>query len=96
MYHFINNKGVFIDSRNIHNNNYYEIFVESKISFEESEQPIYNQILEQEAIELHKLTNIIKNKNSFILNLSTDCVSCVFPDGELPFKLKGNNIRGYY
>ena len=96
MYHFINNKGVFIDCRNINNTKFYEIFVECKMSFEESETPIYNQILEQETIELHKLTNIIKHKNGFILDLSTDCVPCVFPDGVLPFKLESNNIKGYY
>ena len=30
MYHFINNKGVFIDCRNIDNTNFYEVFAESK------------------------------------------------------------------
>ena len=34
-----------------------------KISFEESETPIYNQILEQEAIELHKMSETFENKN---------------------------------
>ena len=96
MYHFINNKGTFIDCRTINETEFYEIFIESKISHEESESPIYNQILEQEAIELHKLSKIIENKNGYILDLSTDCVSCVFPDGVLPFELEGNNIKGFY
>ena len=43
-------------------------------------------VLEQEAIELHKLSKIIENNNGFILDLSTDCISCVFPN-EFPFQV---------
>ena len=37
-------------------------------------------VLEQEAIELHKLFEIIESNNGFILDLSTDCIACVFPN----------------
>ncbi len=47
-------------------------------------------VLEQEAIELHRLSKIIENNNGFILDLSTDCISCVFPN-ELPFQVDDNN-----
>mgnify|MGYP003346030191 CR=1 FL=1 len=42
------------------NQDFYEIFIQTNISYEESETPIYNQILDQEAIELHKLSKIIQ------------------------------------
>ena len=53
-------------------------------------------ILEQEAIELHKLSKIIESNNGFILDLSTDCISCVFPN-VLPFQVDdNNNLKNYY
>ena len=69
-------------------------------NIEETEAPIYNQILEQEAIEVHKLMTLIESKGGVVLDLSTDCVSCVFKTNESPFntiKIGDNNyIAGYY
>ena len=45
---------------------------------DETESAIYNQILQSEAIELHKLGQIIKANGGTILDLNTDCISCVF------------------
>jgi hypothetical protein len=64
---------------------------------EETEAPIYNQILEQEAIEVHKLIKLIESKGGVALDVSTDCVSCVFNTNELPFEIEsGKYIQGYY
>ena len=55
---------------------------------DETEAAIYNQIVELEAIELHKLGQIIKANDGIILDLNTDCISCVFKSNDLPFDLK--------
>jgi hypothetical protein len=53
-------------------------------------------VLEQEAIELHKLSKVIESNKGFILDLSTDCISCVFPN-EFPLQVdENNNIKNYY
>ncbi len=44
---------------------------------DETESAIYNQKVELEAIELHKLGQIIKENGGTILYLNTDCISCV-------------------
>ena len=51
---------------------------------DETESAIYKQILQSEAIELHKLGKIIKANGGTILDLNTDCISCVFKGNDLP------------
>ena len=64
---------------------------------DEPEAAIYNQIVELEAIELHKLGQIIKENGGTILDLNTDCVSCVFKGNDLPFDLEDDvNVKGFY
>jgi hypothetical protein len=64
---------------------------------QDTEAPLYNQIIDLEAIEVHKLMTIIKEKGGTVLDVSTDCVSAVFPTDELPFELVDDiNIKGYY
>jgi hypothetical protein len=57
-------------------------------------------ILEIEAIELHKLARTIEGRGGHVLDLSTDSVSCVFPDDVLPFQVKDVNgkmlVEGFY
>lgn len=55
-------------------------------------------ILEQEAITLHKLSRRVESKGGHVLDVSTDCVSCVFPNNKFPFTLIGKtaDIKGYY
>ena len=62
----------------------------------ENEIPIYNQILQQEQIELHKLIMIVKNNNGTVLDVNTDAVSCIFEGAELHFELEGINLKGFY
>jgi len=94
--HFLNKNGCFIDSRKIGDQTYYQVYDRYFSNREETEAPIYNQILEQEAIEVHKLIKIIENKGGVVLDVSTDCVSCVFETNESPFEVENDRIKGYY
>ena len=46
---------------------------------------------------MHKLGQIIKENGGTILDLNTDCVSCVFTGNDLPFDLEDDvNVKGFY
>jgi hypothetical protein len=95
--HFLDKNGCFIDSRHIGENTYYQLYDRYYSTREVSEAPIYNQILEQEAIEVHKLKVILESKGGVVLDVNTDCLSCVFPTNESPFKLVNDTyIDGYF
>jgi len=95
-YHFLQSDGCFIKNRNINDKMYYHAYRKYVSEKDESESPIYHQILENEAIELYKLSKIIKSKNGTILDLNTDAISFVMKNNELPFKVlsDGINIKG--
>jgi hypothetical protein len=76
--------------------NYYQVYDRKMTVREETEAAIYNQILELEAIELHKMKVIIEKNNGLCLDLNTDCISCVFLKDIFPFELDGENLKGYY
>ena len=97
-YWYLKLKGSFIDVRNINGKNYYQIYSSSTITRQETESPIYNQILELEAIELHRLKMLIESKGGYCLDLNTDCISCVFKKDILPFEMIDDtiNLKGYY
>jgi hypothetical protein len=99
--HFLDKKGCFIDSRDIgegkKKKTYYQVYDRFFSNREETEAPIYNQILEQEAIEVHKLIKLLESKGGVVLDVSTDCVSCVFKTNESPFSLIDDTyINGYW
>ena len=56
----------------------------------ETEAPIYEQIMQLEAIELHKLKLIIESHSGNILDLCTDKIICNFPDNIFPFEFDEN------
>jgi hypothetical protein len=64
---------------------------------DETEAPINNQVLEMEAIELHKLAKLVESKGGSVLDLNTDCIGCVFPKDEFPFEMDDTriNIKDY-
>jgi hypothetical protein len=96
-HHYMDKKGCFIDHRQIGDRKFYQVFNKFTTEKDETEAPIYNQILGLEAIEVHKLMTIIKSKGGIPLDISTDCVNCVFPDNQNPFTMSdGLNIDGYY
>ena len=95
-YHYLKRQAVFIDTRLIDEKPYYQVFESYMSNKLEAEAPIYNQILDLEAIELHKLGGIIREHQGRLLDLNTDAVICMFPNN-LPFELDENhNIKGYY
>ena len=79
--HFLALKGSFIQVHNIDKEKLYQVLNTYMTETDETESPIYNQIVELEAIELHKLGEIIKANNGTILDINTDCISCVFKGG---------------
>ena len=64
---------------------------------DETEAPIYNQVLELEAIALHELATLVGENKGTVLDLNTDCVSCVFENDIFPFTVSDDqvNVEGY-
>ena len=75
---FLSLNGSFNQIHDIENENFYQVFNVYMTENDETESAIYNQIIELEAIELHKLGQIIKASGGTILDLNTDCISCVY------------------
>ena len=84
---YLINKSCFIDVKTINDVRYYHTFNKSYSTNIETESPIYNQILQQEQIELHKLGELIKSNGGTILDYNTDAINCIFPNNEFPFEL---------
>jgi hypothetical protein len=95
-HHYLDKKGCFIDSREINGKNYYQVYNKFLTEKQDTEAPIYNQILDLEAIELHRLMTVIRANDGYVLDVSTDCVSAVFKNDVLPFEIEDNKIKGYY
>ena len=97
-HHYLDKKGCFISSRPIGDKHYYQVYNNYFTDKDETEAPIYNQILELEAIEMHKLITLIRSRNGIVLDVATDCVSCVFPNNINPFTVKEDSITidGFY
>ena len=94
---YIQNKGCFIEVIKIKNEKYFHVYKEIERTNMETEKPLYDQIMDLEAIALHKLAILIESKNGTVLDLNTDCITCNFKDNKFPFELDNNkNIVGYY
>ncbi len=78
---------MFIDVKTINGTKYYHKFNKHYNTTLENEVPIYNQILQEEAIQLNKSTQLIKSNGGEVIDLNTDAVICTFPNNEFPFKL---------
>ena len=83
-YYHLKFKGSMIDVRNINDKSYYQIYSTTLKSRQETDAPIYKQIIELESIELHKMKTLIESKGGLCLDLNTDCISCVFKNNILP------------
>jgi hypothetical protein len=92
MKQFIKNTAHFIDVLTIDDKDYFHVFKKHDSQKLETKSNIYNQIVQQENIELHKLSQIIKSKDGRVLDLMTDAITCTFPDDILPFELKDDEI----
>ena len=94
---FLKYKGCFIDVKTINDKKYYHTFEKTYNTNLENQSPIYNQILQQEQIELHKLGQLIKSHSGTILDYNTDAINCVFPDNKFPFELVEDiQLNGHY
>ena len=72
--YFLKDNACFIKTIRTDTDIYFHVFKEVSKSTCETEEQIYNQIIGLEAIELHKLGEIIKSKGGKILDLKTDCM----------------------
>ncbi len=70
----------------INNTKYYHTFNKHYSTDLETEAPIYNQILQQEQIELRKLSQLIQAHSGVVLDYNTDAVICTFPNNKFPFE----------
>jgi len=72
--HYLNAHGCFIDARQIGDQTYYQVYETSTTRRDETEHPLYNMIVEMEAIEVHKLNKIIEEHGGTVLDFNTDCI----------------------
>jgi energy-coupling factor transporter ATP-binding protein EcfA2 len=91
-YHHLHNKGVFIQNRYIGGTNYFQVYNQTEVTIDDTEAPLYQMIIQLEAIELHKLARVIESKEGTVTDLCTDCISCFFPDDKFPFDLYNDSI----
>lgn len=96
--YYYNYNGSLVNNFEVNNENYFSVYKTNDSMKIETESPIYNQIVQLEAIELHKLTLLIKDNNGEVLDLNTDAVTCgydgdikkivctKYPDGSLMYK----------
>jgi hypothetical protein len=92
-------KGCYIDTRPIGGKEYHQVYEEYSSSKDETEAPLYNMVMDMEAIEIHKLATEIWSKGGLVHYLNTDECSCSFPrDNKFPFELIENtiNLKGYF
>lgn len=95
---FIENDSHFIDVMTINDQKYYHVFKMYESIQIETKKNIYNHVIHQQNINLHKLAKLIESKGGQIVDLISDAITCTFPNDELPFELEndGLNIKGYY
>ena len=69
------NSNVFIRTIQLDNGRkLYEGIFTTEVQMESTKYPIYKQILEMEAVELHRLESIIRSKGGVILDRNTDAI----------------------
>ena len=57
---------------------FYHVLSPHKVGKVENERPLYDQIVQQEIIELHKLKMLVENKGGKNTDLNTDTITCTF------------------
>jgi hypothetical protein len=86
----------FINVHDIDGTNFDQVFNKYMTESDETESPIDGQVLDLEAIELHRLAQVIIANGGTILDLNTDCVRCLCPKDVFQFELDDINIKGHY
>ena len=86
---------------------FFHVLKPSETTNIETERPLYDQIVQQEAMELHRLKTLVESKGGIVTDINTDAITCTFPDDKFPFDLiesshllasasNQKNINGYY
>jgi hypothetical protein len=92
---YIELNGCFINIQSYDKGEYYNVFEKHTSINMETEKPIYDFVLQLEAIEMHKLSQIIEKNGGKVLK--TDCVVFYHPSDVFPFELiDDKNVKGYY
>jgi 5-methylcytosine-specific restriction enzyme A len=90
-------EGSFMSSFVSNNKLFFHVFAPSKTTNIETERPLYDQIVQQEAMELHRLKTLVESKGGVVTDINTDAITCTFPNDKFPFDLiDAKNINGYY
>jgi 5-methylcytosine-specific restriction enzyme A len=90
-------EGSFMSSFVSNNKLFFHVFAPSKTTNIETERPLYDQIVQQEAMELHRLKTLVESKGGIVTDINTDAITCTFPNDKFPFDLiDEKNINGYY
>ncbi len=66
---------------------FYHVLSPHKVSDEEIERLLFDQIVQQEIIELHKLKMHVESKGGIITYLKTDAITRTFPGEKCPINL---------
>jgi DNA polymerase III delta prime subunit len=90
-------EGSFMSSFVSNNKLFFHVFAPNKTTNIETERPLYDQIVQQEAMELHRLKTLVESKGGIVTDINTDAITCTFPNDKFPFDLiDEKNINGYY
>ena len=100
-------EGSFMSSFVSNNKLFFHVFAPSKTTNIETERPLYDQIVQQEAMELHRLKTLVESNGGIVTDINTDAITCTFPDDKFPFNLidaapgcgaatQLKNLNGYY
>jgi 5-methylcytosine-specific restriction enzyme A len=89
-------EGSFMSSFVSNNKLFFHVFAPSKTTNIETERPLYDQIVQQEAMELHRLKTLVESKGGVVTDINTDAITCTFPDDKFPFGLIDDKNLDYY
>jgi len=89
-------EGSFMSSFVSNNKLFFHVFAPSKTTNIETERPLYDQIVQQEAMELHRLKTLVESKGGVVTDINTDAITCTFPDDKFPFDLIDEKNLDYY
>jgi 5-methylcytosine-specific restriction enzyme A len=89
-------EGSFMSSFVSNNKLFFHVFAPSKTTNIETERPLYDQIVQQEAMELHRLKTLVESKGGVVTDINTDAITCIFPNDKFPFDLIDEKNLDYY
>jgi hypothetical protein len=94
--HAIEYEGSFMNSFTSGNKLFFHVLKPSETTNIETERPLYDQIVQQEAMELHKLKTLVEAKGGVVTDINTDAITCYFADDKFPFDLIDDKNLDYY